>query len=175
MAQELTYKNKLYTKIHRKGTDKQNFLHSNSKEPNSIAYSFKCITHIQGLNTSFISHNISKSLLRKGANLTFLDKYISTVEKLDRNGSLKENVREKTNMHSTNSQKIYNSSIKTKILRFLHRSYSSLDISNIWKSNLLPSSFATSIVILFTVRKIMYILYWSVKRLCQVYSRLFLF
>ena len=53
-------------------------------------------THIQGLNTSsFISHNINKSLLRKGTNLTFLNKHISTVEKLDQNGSLKENVREK--------------------------------------------------------------------------------
>ena len=68
--------NKLYTKIYRKETDRQNFLHINSEHPislkNSIPYS-QVLKHTYSMieSSSFIAQNLNKSLLRKDINLTF--------------------------------------------------------------------------------------------------------
>ena len=76
-----------YTKIYRKetDTDRQNFLHVNSKHPislkNSISYSYVLKT------SSFIG--------QKGYKSDLLHKHISAIVKLDQNEMLKKKVRVK--------------------------------------------------------------------------------
>ena len=94
--------NKLYTKIYREETDRQNFLHINSEHlrslKNSIPYSQvlrvkRTCSTIE--NFKLYCSEIKQKLIEKGYMSYVLDKHISTVEKLDKNEKLKEKVRKK--------------------------------------------------------------------------------
>ena len=94
--------NKLYTKIGRKETERQNFLHISSEHPISLKNS---IPHSQVLrakhtcstieNFKLYCSELKQKFIEKGHKSDLLDKHISTVQKLDRNEMLKKKVREK--------------------------------------------------------------------------------
>ena len=95
--------NKLYTKIYRKETNRQNFLHINSEHPislkNSILYSQvlrvkRTCSTIE--NFKFYCSELKQNFIENGYKSDLLGELISTVEKLDRYEMLKEKVREKS-------------------------------------------------------------------------------
>ena len=70
--------NKLYTKIYRKETVRQNFLHINSEHPISLKNRISCSQVLRVKRTcstienfKLITQNLNKSLLRKDTDLTF--------------------------------------------------------------------------------------------------------
>ena len=94
--------NKLYTKIYRKETARQNLLHINSEHPISLKNSIPYTQVLRVKNTCSTIKNfklyyskLKQKFIEKGYKTDFLDKHISTVEKLARNEILKEKVREK--------------------------------------------------------------------------------
>ena len=90
--------NKLYTKIYRKQTDQYSFLHIDSEHPKSLKVS---ISYIQGIrikricttSQDFEYHckELRQRFLEQRYDSGLLDKYIITVQKLDRNGIIKGN------------------------------------------------------------------------------------
>ena len=89
--------NKLYTKIYRKPTDRQNFLHYNSEHPkllkDSIPYSQTLrIKRICSTITDFqyFATELKNKFTDKGCSSNLLDKNISRVKNLDRREILKE-------------------------------------------------------------------------------------
>ena len=88
---------KLYAKIYRKETDRQNFLRINSEHPislkNSISYSQDL--RVKRTRSTIENFKLYCSELKQGYKSDLLDKHISTVKILDRNKMLKEKVREK--------------------------------------------------------------------------------
>ena len=90
--------NKLYTKIYRKQTDQYSFLHIDSEHPKSLKVS---ISYIQAIrikricttSQDFEYHckELRQRFLEQRYDSGLLDKYIITVQKLDRNEIIKGN------------------------------------------------------------------------------------
>ena len=94
--------NKLYTKIYRKETDRQNFLHINSENPISLKSSilYSQVLRVKRTcstieNFKLFCSELKQKFIEKGYKSDLLDKHILTVEKFDKNEMLKEKVREK--------------------------------------------------------------------------------
>ena len=90
--------NKLYTKIYRKQTNRQSFLHINSEHPTSLKdrIPFSQAPQIKRICTTskgFGHHfkELKQRFLELGYNSELLEKHIKTVEKLDRNEPIKGN------------------------------------------------------------------------------------
>ena len=84
-------KNKLYTKLYRKQTDRQNFLHKDSEHTRSysIEPSTKNQTSLYSIRRLWTSLQELKQFLEQGYNSELLDKHIKATEKLNRNELIK--------------------------------------------------------------------------------------
>ena len=90
--------NKLYTKIYRKQTDRQSFLHIDSEQPKSLKVSISYIQAIRTKRICTISQDfqyhckeLKQRFLEQRYNSELLDNHIKTVQTLDRNELIKGN------------------------------------------------------------------------------------
>ena len=86
----------MYTKIYRKETGRQNFLHINSEHPISLKNSipYRQVLRVKRTcakieNFKFYAQNFKQKFIEKGYRSDHLNKHISTVEKVERNEILK--------------------------------------------------------------------------------------
>ena len=89
---------KLYTKIYRKQTDRQSFLHIESEHPKSFKDSIPYIQAIRikricttSQDFEYHSKELKQRFLEQRYNSELLDKHIKTVQKLDSNELIKGN------------------------------------------------------------------------------------